>query len=167
VPIADDNPMNLRVLKRVLSEWGVASVTALGGPEALDVFREHSLRNIIFSAATLDLDIKDIDGLQLARLIAASPGATQIIEMLHSPLHSERARECERLGLFTVLKPLRRLPLRQVLQRQKAMTVSSNGARSSAATEKISGSCTTLHFARRRQRRESAAHLADTRKNGA
>ena len=60
--------------------------------------------------------------------------------MLHSPLDSERARECKSLGLFTILKPLRRLPLRQVLHRQKAMTVSSNGAPSSAATEKIPGS---------------------------
>lgn len=78
-------------------------------------------------------------GLQLARLIAASPGATQIIEMLHLPLDSERARECKRLGLFTILKPLRRLPLRQVLQSQKAMTVSSNSAPSSGGTEKIPG----------------------------
>ena len=69
--------------------------------------------------------MKDLDGLQLARLIAASPGATQIIEMLHSPLDSERAKECKRLGLFTILKPLRRLPLRQVLRSHRAVTVSS------------------------------------------
>ena len=137
--IADDNAVNLKMLKRVLLEWGVASVTALGGLEALDIFREHSLRNIIFSAALLDIDMRDLGGLQLARLIVASPGATQIIEMLHSPLDSERANECKRLGLFTILKPLRRLPLRQVLHSQKAMTVSSNGAPSSAATEKIPG----------------------------
>ena len=140
VLIADDNAMNLKMLKRVLLEWGVASVTALGGLEALDIFREHSLRNIIFSAALLDVDMRDLGGLQLARLIVASPGATQIIEMLHSPLDNERANECKRLGLFTVLKPLRRLPLRQVLHSQNTMALStSTTAPTPVVTERTSG----------------------------
>jgi len=110
VLIADDNPVNLKMLERVLLEWGIPSLTALGGLQALEVFREHSRRNVVFSAALLDIDMRDLDGLQLARLIAASPGDTQIIEMLHSPLDIERANECKRLGLFAILKPLRRLP---------------------------------------------------------
>ena len=140
VLIADDNAVNLKMLKRVLLECGVASVTALGGLEALDIFREHSLRNIIFSAALLDIDMRDLGGLQLARLIIASPGATQIIEMLHSPLDNERANECKRLGLFTVLKPLRRLPLRQVLHSQNTMAPStSTTAPTPVVTERTSG----------------------------
>jgi hypothetical protein len=93
----------------------------------------------MFSAAILDVDMKGLEGLQLARSIAASPGATQIKEMLHSPLDSERARECNRLGLFTILQLLRRPPLCQVLHNQKAMTVSSSGSPSSAGTQKIPG----------------------------
>ena len=57
VLIADDNPLNLKMLKRLLLEWGVASVTALRGGEALDIFREHSRRNVVFSAALLDLEL--------------------------------------------------------------------------------------------------------------
>jgi PAS domain S-box-containing protein len=140
VLIADDNAVNLKMLKRVLSEWGIVSVTALGGFEALEIFREHSLRNIIFSAALLDIDMHELDGLQLARLIAASQGATRIIEMLHSPLDSERANECKRLGLFTMLKPLRRLPLREVLLGQKAVRATTSSAvLSSTAGEKSAG----------------------------
>jgi signal transduction histidine kinase/CheY-like chemotaxis protein len=140
VLIADDNPVNLKMLKRVLSEWGIVSVTALGGLEALEILREHSLRNVVFSAALLDVDMKDVGGLQLARLITASPGATQVIEMLHSPLDSERGNECKRLGLFTILKPLRRVTLREVLHRQKAMPLStSTPASLPTSTEKTSG----------------------------
>jgi two-component system, sensor histidine kinase and response regulator len=140
VLIADDHPVNLKMLKRVLSEWGVASVTALGGFEALDIFREHSLQNIIFSAALLDIDMRDLGGMQLARLIGASLGATRIIEMLHSPLDSERANEYKHLGIVTILKPLRRLPLRQVLQSQKAMPLTtSTTAPSSTDTDKTLG----------------------------
>jgi CheY-like chemotaxis protein len=106
--------------------------------QALEFFREHSRRNVIFSAALLDINMRDLDGLQLARLIAASPGDTQIIEMLHSPLDSQRANECKRLGLFTILKPLRRLPLREVLHGQKAVPpTTSPGGMPSTITEKI------------------------------
>jgi two-component system sensor histidine kinase/response regulator len=137
VLIADDNPVNLTMLKRVLSEWGVASVAALGGGEALDIFREHSRRKVVFPAALLDLDMWDFSGLQLAELISASPGNTQIILMLHSPLDSERANECKRLGISTILKPLRRLPLRQVLHNQKTMPVTNlNTAPSSTVKDR-------------------------------
>jgi CheY-like chemotaxis protein len=120
VLVTDDNPVNLQMLKRVLLEWGIPSVTALGGSQALDIFREHSLKNVDFSAALLDMDMRDFDGLQLAELISASPGGTQIIAMIHSPLDSERAKECKRLGILTILKPLRRLSLWEVLRTQKA-----------------------------------------------
>jgi PAS domain S-box-containing protein len=46
--IADDNPVNLKMLTRLLLEWGIPSVTALGGLQALEIFREHSLRNAFF-----------------------------------------------------------------------------------------------------------------------
>jgi len=36
--IADDNPANLKMLKRILLEWGIPSITALGGTQALEYF---------------------------------------------------------------------------------------------------------------------------------
>ena len=134
VLIADDNPTNLKMLKRVLLEWGIPSVTALGGSQALDIFREHSQKNVAFSAALLDIDMQDFDGLQLAELISASPGGTQIIATIHSPLDGERAKECKRLAIRTILKPLRRLPLWEVLHSQNAgpLTTSSTAASSTA-----------------------------------
>jgi PAS domain S-box-containing protein len=134
VLIADDNPMNLKMLKRVLLEWGIPSVTSLGGSQALDNFREHSQKNVDFSAALLDIDMQGFDALQLAELISASSAATEIIVMLHSPLDSVRANKCKRLGILTILKPLRRLPLWEILRREKAITLStsSTGASSTA-----------------------------------
>ena len=140
VLVADDNPVNLQMLKRVLLEWGIPSVTALGGSQGLDIFREHSLRNVEFSAALLDIDMRDFDGLQLAELISASPGGTRIIAMIHSPLDGKRAKECKRLGILTVLKPLRRLSLWEALHSQKAGPLTtSDMAVSSTAIDKTAG----------------------------
>jgi PAS domain S-box-containing protein len=140
VLVADDNPVNLKMLKRVLLEWGIPSVTALGGSQSLDIFREHSQKNVDFSAALLDIDMRDFDALQLAELISASPGATQIIAMIHSPLDGERLKECKRLGILTLLKPLRRLPLWEILRREKAITLSTSiAAASSTAIDKNQG----------------------------
>ncbi|HWZ26372.1 MAG TPA: response regulator, partial [Verrucomicrobiae bacterium] len=140
VLVADDNPMNLKMLKRVLLEWGIPSVTALGGSQALDIFRGHSLKNLDFSAALLDIDMRDFDCLQLAELISASPGGTQIIAMIRSPLDGERAKECKRLGIRTILKPLRRLPLWEVLHSQNAgLLATSSAAASSTAIYKTAG----------------------------
>jgi CheY-like chemotaxis protein len=126
VLIADDNAVNLQMLKRVLFEWGVPSVTALGGLQAFDIFREHSQRSVFFSAAVIDLDMQDLDGLELATFIAASSGSTRIIGMLHSPLDSERPNECKRLGIFTILKPLRRRGFREARQSEDATTITAS-----------------------------------------
>jgi CheY-like chemotaxis protein len=126
VLIADDNAVNLQMLKRVLFEWGVPSVTALGGLQAFDIFREHSQRSVFFSAAVIDLDMQDLDGLELATFIAASSGSTRIIGMLHSPLDSERPNECKRLGIFTILKPLRRRGFREAWQSEDATTITAS-----------------------------------------
>ena len=87
----------------------------------MDIFREHSQRGVISSAVLLDVDMRDLGGMQLAEISLASPGATQIIMMLRSPLDSERANECKRLGIITIFKPLRRLSLWQVLHSQTAI----------------------------------------------
>jgi len=94
----------------------------------LDIFREHSLKNVDFSATLLDIDVRNFDGLQLAELISAAPGGTQIIVMIHSPLDRERAKECKRPGILTILKPLRRLSLWEVQHSQNA------GPRSTSST---------------------------------
>ena len=116
VLIADDNPVNLALLKRVLLEWGIEPVTAFGGSDALAIFRDYSRRGFTFSTALLDMDMRDQGGLELASLLFSSPiPPAQVILMLRSPLDAERSNECKRLGIFTLLKPVRRLTLHQAL----------------------------------------------------
>jgi CheY-like chemotaxis protein len=43
--------------------------------------------------------------------------------MIHSPLDSERANECKRLGISIILKPLRRRGLREALQSEDVKTI--------------------------------------------
>ena len=53
--------------------------------------------------------MKDLDGLELATFIAASSSRTRLLSgCFIRPLNSERANECKRLGVTTILKPMRR-----------------------------------------------------------
>jgi PAS domain S-box-containing protein len=116
VLIADDNPVNLALLKRVLLEWGIETVAASGGSDALAIFQDHARRGVTFSTVLLDMDMPDLSGLDFASQLSCSPiPPAQIILMSPSPLDSERSNQCKRLGISTILKPVRRLPLHQAL----------------------------------------------------
>jgi CheY-like chemotaxis protein len=94
VLVADDNSVNLEMIRRVLSEWGVESIVAFGGCDALATFEDHSRRGVAFSAALIDTDMRDLSGLELASLISASatPPA-HVVLMLHSPLDARSGNE--------------------------------------------------------------------------
>ena len=114
--VADDNPINLALLKRLLNGWGFEPVVAYGGSDALDTFLDHNRRGIKFAGALLDLDMPDRSGTQLAERISGAlsePG--QIILMLPTPLDAEQMARCKRLGMATILKPIRRAALRELL----------------------------------------------------
>ena len=55
VLVADDHPVNLALLKRVLLSWHMDPVTAFGGSDALVTFEGYQRRAANFSAAVLDM----------------------------------------------------------------------------------------------------------------
>jgi two-component system, sensor histidine kinase and response regulator len=114
--VADDNPINLALLKRLLNGWGFEPVVAYGGADALDTVLDHHSRGLKFSGALLDLDMPDHGGTQLAERISGglSP-AGQMVLMLSAPLDAEQAARCKRLGMATILKPIRRAALFELL----------------------------------------------------
>ena len=116
VLIADDNSTNLALLKRILHEWGIDPVAAFGGYDAVSACQDYSQRGLRFSAALLDMTMKDLGGMALAKVLSSSPNPpARIILMLNSFLEAAENSECKRLGISTILKPVRRLALREAL----------------------------------------------------
>jgi PAS domain S-box-containing protein len=134
VLIVDDNAMNLALLKRVLVDWGMEPVVAYRGSDALATFEEYSRRGAKFSTALLDMHLQDLAGLSLASLLSTSPNPpARIILMLESPLGAEHSLECQRLGIHTILKPIRRLPLYEALGGDKREFLGESGISNSPA----------------------------------
>ena len=67
----DDNATNLEVLTTLLQAWGVRSETVPDGPSALQALRKAHDTGDPFRAAILDMQMPDMDGMTLAKLIKA------------------------------------------------------------------------------------------------
>ena len=66
--IVDDNPQNLKLARVLLSSEGHAVRTATDAKEALRVLEEFEPRLIL-----MDIQLPDIDGLELTRMLKADP----------------------------------------------------------------------------------------------
>lgn len=124
VLLADDNAVNTALLARVLSAWGIQTVIAPGAREVLAIFQDNLQKGTPFSTAILAAELHDIRGLELAsQLHSLQSPAPQIIMMFSSPIDSESAALCERLGIMTISKPIRRLALHQALGGERRATL--------------------------------------------
>ena len=66
--LVDDVPSNLRILEKVLSKAGYDLVSAASGKEALDIVRSREV-----SCVLLDVQMPEMDGYEVARLIQKDP----------------------------------------------------------------------------------------------
>jgi PAS domain S-box-containing protein len=116
VLIADDNAVNLALLKGVLRGWGIDAIAAFGGSDALAAFQDYSRRGARFYAVIVDSGMRDVSGLELATSISISPNPpTKVILMLSAPLQVDGSNACKHFGIETILKPLRRRSLHLAL----------------------------------------------------
>jgi two-component system, sensor histidine kinase and response regulator len=66
--IVDDLPQNILALEAVIADMGVDIKTALSGNDALRQSLQHD-----FALILLDVQMPDMDGFEVARLIRANP----------------------------------------------------------------------------------------------
>jgi len=126
VLVVDDNMTNRRVLKGMLTRWGMTAATADGGNGALRELESARKAGNPFSLILLDGHMPEMDGFSLAERIQKHPdlfGAT--IMMLTSSGHLGDAARCRELGISAYLfKPIRPAELldaiRQVLQKDSS-----------------------------------------------
>ena len=108
--VADDNPVNLKVVQAMLAKLGYTVVTAADGRAAADAVQQSLPEpGQTFALVLMDANMPVMDGCEAARLIIASHGAAAppIIALTASVLEQDRQR-CMDAGMVGFLtKPLR------------------------------------------------------------
>jgi signal transduction histidine kinase/DNA-binding response OmpR family regulator/HPt (histidine-containing phosphotransfer) domain-containing protein len=105
----DDHPTNRAILQAQLAAWGMQADAVADGPEALARMRAALAGGQPYAVAMLDFHMPGMDGLDLARAIAADPAlaATRLI-MLSSVSHAGQDGAVRAAGVAaTLLKPVR------------------------------------------------------------
>ncbi|MDQ1468323.1 MAG: hypothetical protein QOH10_2738, partial [Actinomycetota bacterium] len=112
VLVVDDNATNRLILHQQLSSWGMEADEEAGGRAALTRMRAASADGRSYDVVVLDLNMPEMDGLELARLIAADPtiaGAKLFMLSSSGQVSKEIAREFRLSGAMS--KPVRQSEL--------------------------------------------------------
>ncbi|NOX26431.1 MAG: response regulator, partial [Deltaproteobacteria bacterium] len=113
--VAEDNHLNLQVVRELLQSWGVLVDTAGDGAEALDMIQKKE-----YDLALLDIQMPEMDGLTATRKIRAMGGRYQKMPILAMTAHVFSADRQKSLAAGMnghVTKPLDPDALRQTLSR--------------------------------------------------
>jgi Amt family ammonium transporter len=109
VLVVDDNPVNREIIERQLSAWDLKVCVASDAPSAISLLTERQLAGTPIDVAVLDWHMPGMDGIELARVIRASPqiGDTTLV-MLTSVADNVMGQEIRALGFAGYLvKPVR------------------------------------------------------------
>jgi len=113
VLVVDDNATNRRILKEVLTQWGMTPTLVEGGREALDAMIGAVNEGHPFSLVLLDAMMPEMDGFMLAEQIKDHPELTRsVLMMLSSAGQPGDTAHCRELGLSAYLtKPFKQSEL--------------------------------------------------------
>ena len=140
VLIVDDNATNRRILKEMLSNWGMRPATAEGVREALPLLRGAHQAGDPYALVLTDANMPDVDGFALAKEIKEDPmlGSTIIMMLTSGDRHGDVTR-CEGLGLAAyLLKPVKQSELFDAVVLALGITEVEDDSSSKAAAEEIS-----------------------------
>jgi len=114
--VTDDNPVNVKILVRILTslKWDV--VTASDGLEAVEAFRTA---NQPFFCAFLDISMPNMNGYEACKTIRALGFRTPIIALTANALSEEKQKSLD-AGMDEFLtKPMRKADVAKVLNRME------------------------------------------------
>ena len=124
VLIVDDNATNRRILKSVVTRWGMRPALAESAAAALELMRLEQEAGTRFPLVLLDAQMPDVDGFALAQTIQrdTSLAGAAIMMLSSSDLHEEGKR-CRELGVAAYLvKPINPVELRQAILKMLGAT---------------------------------------------
>ncbi|MDH3634400.1 MAG: ATP-binding protein [Gammaproteobacteria bacterium] len=112
VLLVDDNPVNLKLASELIRLWGHRVVAAENGTEALQYYRKQTFDLII-----LDIQMPDIDGVNLLRMIRKQNPAdkTPIIALTANVVNDEAGKLIEQGFDYFLGKPLDEEKFRSLL----------------------------------------------------
>ena len=115
--LIDDNATNRMLLHEYTNHWGMQSLEAEDGHQALALLRESAARGESYDIAVVDMFMPGMNGLDLAKVIKADPQLASIRLILLNPLGNRvDAETARRAGLASHLtKPVRHHQLHQCL----------------------------------------------------
>ncbi len=110
--VAEDNPVNQRVLQRILEKLGHETVHASNGQEAIDLVAEKS-----FDLILMDCQMPQIDGFEATRRLRAGGTTTAIVAITANAMAGDRAL-CLAAGMDDYMsKPIRPRELADILEK--------------------------------------------------
>ncbi|MGA2924796.1 MAG: PAS domain S-box protein [Solirubrobacteraceae bacterium] len=133
VLVVDDNATNGQILERQLAEWGMSPHGTPSGALGLELLLGAAEAGRPFEAALIDMRMPEMDGLELAGAISASPRlrATRLIMLSSGPIQQGAAHAA---GIDAVLaKPVRQSTLYDQLV--SSLSRAERGARPALAAE--------------------------------
>ncbi|MCX6561078.1 MAG: response regulator [Candidatus Aminicenantes bacterium] len=113
VLVVDDNATNRRILKEMLTHWGMAPTTVEGADPALHALRAAATEGRPFKLVLTDANMPEVDGFGLASRVKDDPGFSNVVIMMlsSSGFRGDSAR-CRELGLAAYLtKPVKQSQL--------------------------------------------------------
>jgi len=107
--VVDDNETNRTILYHQLSSWGILVDTVDSGASALSYLQEATTTQQPYDVLVLDLNMPDMDGVELARKIAADPQLAGVKSlMLTSAVLELSSSELSAIGIDRYIsKPAR------------------------------------------------------------
>jgi two-component system sensor histidine kinase/response regulator len=118
VLVVDDNTTNLAILNDQLRHWGMTVDVADGSDRALLRLRQAVRDGRPYELALVDLCMPDVDGLELARLVAREPAiAGTTVVLMSSSADVSSAEAAEASVAIVLTKPVLLSRLRETLGR--------------------------------------------------
>jgi CheY-like chemotaxis protein/HPt (histidine-containing phosphotransfer) domain-containing protein len=107
VLVADDVPINQRILEETLQAWGCEATLVGSGEAALAALAQAKAAGAPYGLALFDVRMPGTDGFALVEKVREDPGAPAILMMLSSSSQAAEAARCHELGdLPYVVKPV-------------------------------------------------------------
>ena len=106
--IVDDNATNRMILERLLKDWGAVAISVDSGPKALDLLKAALDEGKSFELVITDMNMPDMDGLMLARVMNEFDGLVSIPRILLSSCGQVSEQERSTAGIrHSLTKPVR------------------------------------------------------------
>ncbi|MFZ4520393.1 MAG: PAS domain S-box protein [Bacteroidales bacterium] len=125
VLVIDDNATNLKIMKEMLTYWGIESTIITNGKDAIELLNKANETKYIFDLVIIDMHMPDMDGFTVAEKIREnqSMNPKPVIFMYSSVEKDNIQDKCKTLGIERYLtKPVKMKDFFELLHQGNSRT---------------------------------------------